>query len=294
MPETKLYSRVREIINDKIHGSTTIAVNLLTFLSDELMYVDLNKAIRIIDEVQRIVEERSSMVLPSNLIYVLKKTIELSSSIEEKTDIVKISKLLLSSYVEDTTKAVENSVEVLKDCKRIFTLSYSSQITRILERTPAVEVCITTGWPLLDGYRAFREFRSKGLGAKIYPDSSIYEAISSSEAVILGCDAVLMDGSSVNRSGSKAVALICHDLSIPLYIVCDSMKLDFRSFWNPETWLYTFEEEEMRFQVFEKIESGYVSSYISNLGFHTPRVFLDEALRKIENYPYELLHQQTH
>lgn len=285
-----MYRKVRDIVSDRIHGSTIITLNLLTFLSDALMHVETSRAIKILEEILKITKERRSIILPANLVYVLKKTIELSSTMEEKTDIAKITKLLLSSYDQEVKKAAENTVDVLRNYRKLFTLSYSSQVLRILERVPNVEVSITTGWPLLDGYKAFKEFRSRGVKARIYPDSSIYEAIFLSDAVILGCDAVLTDGSAVNRSGSKVAALICYKESIPLYIVCDSMKLDFQSIWSPEIWSYIFEEEMMDFQVFEKINSSYVSNYISNLGLHTPEDFVSKALRKIENYPYELIH----
>lgn len=289
--ENEFYSRIRNIVNDRIHGSTTIAVNLLTFLSDTLRDVEISEAIRYLDKVLRITKERSSIVLTTNLLCILRKSIELSSTIEERTDVWRIARLLLSSYNQDTAKAVENAVNVLKDYRKLFTLSYSSQVLRILEKVPCVEASTIAGWPLLDGLRTLRELKSRRLKVRIYPDSSIYEAISSSEAVVLGCDTVLLDGSAVNRSSSKTAALICGEVSVPLYIVCDTMKLDFQSIWSPEEWEYMFEEEKMYFRVFEKIEPIYVSSYIYDLGVDDPKDFVEKALNKIKEYPYKLIHQ---
>jgi len=289
MSEHEFYQRITNIVDDRIHGSTMIAINLLNFLSETLIYLDLSQARRLLEKVLDLVKKRPSIILPANLVYTLNKIIDLSSYKYVKHDIQAMTKLLLISYSHKITRAVENAVDHLRGYRRISTLSFSSQVLNTLKKMLDVEVSIIVGWPLLDGVKAFRELTSQGVKTRIYPDSSIYEAVSSSEVVVLGCDAVLLDGSAVNRSSSKVAALISYEKSIPVYVICDSMKLDFQSIWRPETWSYEFEGIDMSFQVFEKVDSGLISRYISELGPDSPKDFVQKALREIEDYPYRLV-----
>ena len=287
--ESEFYQRVRDIVDDRIHGSTGITLNILTFLSEKLIYLEISQVRKVLDEVLRVVKKRSPIILPANLIYILNEAIDISISRGTKPDIQGITELLLSSYNQKIRKAIENAVDVLRGYRRIFTLSYSSQVINTLKKMLSVEILVITGRPILDGARTFKELASQGAKMRVYPDSSIYEAVSSSEAALLGCDAILLDGSAVNRSGSKVVPLICYEKSIPAYVICDCMKLDFQSIWKPETWSYEFEGIEMNFQVFEKVESSLVSRHISEIGQDTPRDFVEKALREIRDYPYELI-----
>ena len=287
--ESEFYQRVRDIVDDRIHGSTGIALNLLNFLSEKLIYPEISQVRKVLDEVLRIVKKRSSIILPANLAYILNEAIDISTSRGIKPDIRRVTGLLLSSYNQKIRKAVENAVDALRGYRRIFTLSYSSQVINTLKKVLGVEVSVVAGWPILDGVRALRELTSRGAKIRIYPDSSIYEAVSSSEAALLGCDAVLLDGSAVNRSGSKVATLVCYEKFIPVYVICDSVKLDFQSIWKPETWNYEFEGIEMNFQVFEKVEPSLISRYISEIGQDTPRDFVEKALREIRDYPYKLI-----
>lgn len=287
--EEEIYRKIREIISDKVHGSTQIASRLLEFLSEALTHIEESQVHGVLHEVLNIVKERSSIILPANLMYVLEKTVDSSFKLTGRVNFRMITEKIFKLYVRDLVRVVENAVEALKDYRKIFTLSYSSQVLNTLKKLRDVEVFMITGWPLFDGVRAFKELSSQGLRAKVYPDSSIIEAINYSEAVILGCDAILTDGSMVNRSGSKLAGLICNEKSTPLYVVCDSMKLDFQHLWRPEVWSYNLEDIYMDFNVFEIVEPNLITEYISELGRDAPADFVEKALRKIEDYPMMLI-----
>ncbi len=287
--EEEIHRRVREIVNDRVHGSTQIALHLLEFLSETLTRLEESQVHRVLHEVLNIIKNRSSIILPSNLVYILEKAVDSSLKITGRVNFRIIAERLSKYYVDDIVRVVGNAFEVLKDYRKVFTLSYSSQVLNTLKKLRDVEVFMITGWPLFDGVRAFKELSSQGLRVKIYPDSSILEAVCSSEAVLLGCDAILTNGSMVNRSGSRLAGLICNEKSIPLYVVCDCMKLDFQHLWRPEIWGYDLEDIHMDFNVFEIVEASLITGYISELGRDVPVDFVEKALRKIESYPMALI-----
>ncbi|MEN2974070.1 MAG: hypothetical protein ABDH32_00650 [Candidatus Caldarchaeales archaeon] len=285
----EFYSGIREIVNDKVHGSTQIAINLMRFLSRNLENVDLYKLREIFDEVLSIAETRTSIILPINMLHILREAVESSISRDVRSNVKRLIDSLLSYYSQDLEWSAENGAKALEGYRRIFTLSYSSQVLKVLRKIKDIEVSIVAGWPLLDGLRASRELRSVGVKTFLYPDSSIYEAINSSDAIFLGCDAILIDGSIINRSGSRIATLISNYESIPSYVIGESLKLDIRSIWKPEVWKYVFEDVETEFQVFEKVEFELISKHISELGIDTPRNFVNKALRKMEEYTRKLL-----
>jgi hypothetical protein len=69
--ESEFYQRVRDIVDDRIHGSTGITLNILTFLSEKLIYLEISQVRKVLDEVLRIVKKRFPIILPAILIYIL-------------------------------------------------------------------------------------------------------------------------------------------------------------------------------------------------------------------------------
>ncbi|MCS7126310.1 MAG: hypothetical protein NZ929_05305 [Aigarchaeota archaeon] len=279
--DSEVYQKIREIVNDKVHGSTQIALNLLKFLSRVLEKVEVERVGRVLDEVLEVAMERPSMILPINMVSILKEIVKRSIDKGEEIDIKRIVDILTLSYSQSLDKAVDNAVDALRGFRKIFTLSFSSQVLRTLRKIKDVEVLITVGWPILDGLRASRELSSSGVKTYLYLDSSINDAVTSSDAVFIGCDAILVDGTVINRSGSRTATLIAKKESIPSYVICDSLKLDSMKVWKSERWKYSLEDLEVEFHVFEKVEAEFFSEYISEMGRDDWRNFVDKALRKV-------------
>ncbi len=54
------------------------------------------------------------------------------------------------------------------------------------------------------------------------------------QACVVGADSVLNDGSVVNKTGTFAISLACQEAKIPLYVLCDTLKIRPKPFEEQE------------------------------------------------------------
>lgn len=122
--------------------------------------------------------------------------------------------------------------------RRVLTISYSSTLDLTLGHpsSPVDEVVVCEARPLLEG----RKLASSLVGSERAPrvsvitDAQAAAALSHCEAVILGCDAILADGSVGNKTGSMLLAAIAGEMTKPVVVLGDSFKFARRREFDPE------------------------------------------------------------
>jgi len=278
--EADLLSRLRAIITDRESGSSEIALRVLRLLSGESggTMIRSTQAAELIDSMIRTALERPSLVLPVNLLSVIREALVRSPRPEVRLD--RLSSMLLEMYGESLAVAVSNAAEKLMSYDKFFTLSYSSQVLKTLFSLGDVSVYVAAGWPLLDGLRAAIKLRDAGLDVHVYPDAALAEAVQLSEVVIVGCDAVLRNGSLVNRSGTLLAALAAKDQK-PVISIVDVFKLDRLGVWRSETTTHRQGEFESTYSLFEATPSELISELVSEIGTYKPSEFVKEAEKRI-------------
>jgi len=276
----ELRSKLRDIITDRESGSSEIALRILRLLSEdsECMSYRLTQTVELLDSMIRTALERPSLVLPANLLSVMREALLRSS--RSDTRLRKLSSELLEIYKESLTTAVSNAVKRLRGFGKVFTLSYSSQVLRTLTSLGDVSVYLTLGWPLFDGLRAAEKLRDSGVDVHVYPDAALAEAVQLSEAVIVGCDAVLRDGSLVNRSGTLLAALATEGQR-PVISIVDSFKLDRLGVWRPETTAHRQGDFKLSYRLFDITPPRLLSEFVSEIGTLEPSAFVHEAEKRI-------------
>lgn len=114
---------------------------------------------------------------------------------------------------------------VLGTPETIATCSYSSTVMNALETLSPRRIIVGEGYPLGDGARCAREAIRRGFEAQLTSDESLPAAAAGADAVIIGADQVLDDGTVVNRSGTFPLALGAQHFQIPVFVVCHRIKL---------------------------------------------------------------------
>ncbi len=276
----ELQSRLKAIITDRESGSSEIALRILRLLSEEpgFMSYQSTEAVKLLDSLIKTALERPSLVLPVNLLSVIHEALLRSPRLD--INISRLSSRLLEIYSESLSVAVSNAVKRMRGFDRIFTLSYSSQVLRTLTSLRDVSVYMTVGWPLFDGLRAAEKLRDSGVNVHVYPDAALAEAVHLSEAVLVGCDAVLRDGSLVNRSGTLLAALAAEG-ERPVISIVDSFKLDRLNAWRPETTAHLQCGFELSYRLFETTPPRLLSEFVSEIGALEPLDFVHEAEKRI-------------
>jgi translation initiation factor 2B subunit (eIF-2B alpha/beta/delta family) len=105
--------------------------------------------------------------------------------------------------------------------------------------------------------------------------------------MMIGCDAILSDGSAINKIGSGMFAEIAHIHGIPVYVVADSwkfssraVKIEQRNF--KEIWRNAPKRVRVKNPAFEIVEAKYIKAIVSELGILKPEKFVRKVKRAKE------------
>ena len=109
--------------------------------------------------------------------------------------------------------------------RKIATCSNSSTVLSALLALEPKALFVGEGHPLGDGVCAARAFAARGFDTTLVSDGALPSAIQEADAVLIGADQVLRDGSVVNRSSSLSMALAAHHFQVPFVVVCQRIKI---------------------------------------------------------------------
>ena len=114
----------------------------------------------------------------------------------------------------------------------VLTHSYSASVVSALRAREPDRVVVCESRPLFEGRATAREMAAAGIAVTLVTDAQGPLFLSQVEAVLVGADGVLADGSVVNKVGTYALALAARDRSLPVYVACESLKISPRREWD--------------------------------------------------------------
>lgn len=168
----------------------------------------------------------------------------------------------------------------------VFTHCHSSTVIQTLikakKQGKKFEVFNTETRPLYQGRRTSKELAKAGIKVTEVVDSAAEIFLKKSKVFFLGADAVLKDGSVINKIGSGMLTEIAYNHKIPVYILTDSwkfsnkpIKIEERSY--KEVWEQAPKNIKVKNLVFEKIEPKYITAIISEFGILKPKEFVKKV-----------------
>ena len=114
----------------------------------------------------------------------------------------------------------------------VLTHSYSASVMAALRARRPERVVACESRPLLEGRATTRELAAAGIAVTLVTDAQGPLFLSQVEAVLVGADGVLADGSVVNKVGTYPLALAAHDRGLPFYVACESLKVSSGTEWT--------------------------------------------------------------
>jgi translation initiation factor 2B subunit (eIF-2B alpha/beta/delta family) len=160
-------------------------------------------------------------------------------------------------------RAVRHARQLLRGTRLVVTLSYSSSVLETLSGLDAA-VVVGQSLPGGEGKRTAAVLKQRGIEVRMVPDATLPSWIPAADAVLLGADAVTRRG-AVNKTGSRALALVARVERCPCYVVADTTKFPRRPnpftppLLGPGAW-------------FEYVELPLLDRVITEAGALTPRV----------------------
>lgn len=198
----------------------------------------------------------------------------------------------LRHFVDSEVRTYRNIYSLIKNGSKIFIHCHSNTVVKSLIYSKRwgrhFSVFNTETRPLFQGRLTARDLSRAGINVTTFVDSAARIAIKKSDFVMFGADAVLSDGSVINKVGSGMFAEIANDLYKRVYIATDAwkfshhdVKIEERNY--REVWKNAPMHVKVRNPAFEKIEGKYITAIISELGILKPKDFV----RRVKSaYPW--------
>jgi ribose 1,5-bisphosphate isomerase len=87
-------------------------------------------------------------------------------------------------------------------------------------------VIVTETEPMRQGLKTAKDLLEARIPVTYCVDSAIGFLMKKVDKVIVGCDAILADGSIVNKIGSLPLAIVANRFNVPFFVAGESMKFD--------------------------------------------------------------------
>lgn len=125
-------------------------------------------------------------------------------------------------------RQIEAARAILRKCRSIATLSYSSTVESILRHAlpSGCRVVIAESRPLMEGRRLFNNLADGFPDLQMITDAQMGLAFHEVDLVLVGADTVLGDLAVVNKTGTYLAALVAQAHSRDFFVAADTYKIN--------------------------------------------------------------------
>ncbi len=188
-------------------------------------------------------------------------------------------------YADLARKSVVSLATSFVRNKVVTTISHSSAVREALLSARPRKVIVLESRPGIEALDLLSLLERSGIDVEPLPDSCIARAVSESDVVVIGADAVDIDGNVLNKVGSRTLAIAARYAGIPLVVVCEALKISRTPCRDLEArveWLYDIGGKSVRVRVFECVERELVTYLVTDLGLAKPcREILERMLEEV-------------
>ena len=133
--------------------------------------------------------------------------------------------------LRNTVKLIsEIGADLIEDGDVVLTHCHSKNVTEILKKAKRqgkdFKVIVTETRPKYQGIVTAKELSQAGINVIFCVDSAIGYVMKKVKKVLVGCDAILADGSVVNKIGTFPMAVMAKDFGVPVYVAGGTYKFD--------------------------------------------------------------------
>jgi len=94
------------------------------------------------------------------------------------------------------------------------------------EKRKKFRVIVTETRPLNQGLATAKELAAAHIETTYIVDSAVSSVMKQVTKVLIGCDAILADGSIVNKIGTYTIALVAEKFQTPVFVAAETLKYD--------------------------------------------------------------------
>ncbi|MBI4184788.1 MAG: initiation factor 2B [Proteobacteria bacterium] len=123
-------------------------------------------------------------------------------------------------------EAARHAAAAIGANRTVITHSLSSTVLELfaLLKDSGVRAIVTESRPLLEGHALAARLSEWGIPATLITEAEIGLFVARADAAVVGADAVLADGSVINKAGTYLLALAAREAGVPFYVCAESFK----------------------------------------------------------------------
>lgn len=290
---------VEDIRNLKIQGAQAVAkasIQALQIVAKEIRHERKFEQIHNLNRAKKILFKTrpTEPAMRNALNYVMNNIEEAEDTHQEITKRVKeVNKhfdFVKNKIAQIGTKKIRNGMIIFTHC-------HSSTVIEVLKQAKKQRkrftVHNTETRPRFQGRLTAQELARAGIPVVHYVDSAARLALKKADIMLIGADAITVEGKVINKIGSELTAEIAEKWDIPLYVCTDSWKFDPKSVFGyeeeiekrPPTEIWPTAPKGVLINnfAFERINPNLITGVISELGIYKPTIFVEEIRRA---YPW--------
>jgi ribose 1,5-bisphosphate isomerase len=137
-------------------------------------------------------------------------------------------------YMRDLHGMIDRIADIgsgeIDDGDVVFTHCHSRHVVEILKKAKRkgrkIEVIVTETRPKNQGIKTAKELLDAGIKVTYCTDSACGYFMKRASKMLVGCDAILADGSVVNKTGTFPMALVARRFGVPVIVAGGTYKFD--------------------------------------------------------------------
>lgn len=240
-----LRKSVNALKKDKEHGAGWLTAQAMHILQEASSGSSARNIRTFLEEIEQvasaIMEARPFMVSVSNYAMQFKDEFEATAPESKSADNLKkraaaiARKLLLHGEIA-SSQAARNAAKLIKPRMIVMTCSYSSDVCSALEQARGkgidFKVLAVESRPdrIPYGEITVNRLAKAGVACRIVPDNFIAWHAARANMILIGADAVSLQGWIINGFPSYSLAVTAARKKVPVYLVCTFAKFDARGF----------------------------------------------------------------
>jgi ribose 1,5-bisphosphate isomerase len=204
----------------------------------------------------------------------------------------------MNRYVEASERAIEAigsyAEELVPDGATVLYHSYSGSLLALLSnaavRRTGLTIAFTESRPYRESRRIAAALAETGVRLEAFSDAAMAVAVERADLVVVGADALFVDGSFANKVGSLPLALSCRHAETPLFVATELAKLfpgdpaEIGMEQRPpseladDDWeLWATGRVRAENQFFERVPAALVTCYVTEHGLVDPAGLVEAA-----------------
>jgi len=219
---------------------------------------------------------------------------DFGSAADIKTAIVRVCEEFEKKQIEAVKKVGEYGANLIPEKAVILTHCHSETVEGILfnAQKKISKIYCTETRPKLQGRITAQHLAEKGFDVTMIVDSAAASFLKQCDLFISGADAILADGSVVNKIGTSMISCYAKRADVPHYVATTSYKFDPTTYFgipeeieerpSEEVWDSPPKNLKIRNPAFDITDGNMIKEIITEKGVFSPRMFAVEMYRELE------------